>query len=85
MSFSFVGSKWTGLSAAKLRFWRGFKESIMEGTDMRSKKYFNRGIVDSLFLMFWIADEPLGPPLMLHWMAFSKLISWISCISNAKA
>jgi hypothetical protein len=62
VSLSFVGSKWTGLSAAKLPCWRGFKERMREGTEMRSKKYFKGGIGDSLFLTFWIADEPFGSP-----------------------
>jgi hypothetical protein len=81
---SFVGSKWAGLSAAKLPWGCGFKERTMEGTEIRSKKYFRPGIADFFCYLFgcrrtfWLA-------LDYNWMVFPESIPWSWCISNAKA
>jgi hypothetical protein len=43
---SFIGLRWMGLSAAKLPYWGGFKEGINDETEIRSKKFFKREIIN---------------------------------------
>jgi hypothetical protein len=80
---SFVGSKWTGLSAARLRWGGGFKEKIREGTEIRSKKYFRRGI--SAFLLSLVADEPFGSPLvMIGWLFLNRFLGMTAFLMPRK-
>jgi hypothetical protein len=45
---SFIGLRWRGVSAAKLPYWGGFKEGMKGETEIKSKKFFKRDIVDFL-------------------------------------